>query len=300
MRTWRHRRKRAGTTSYSPRLRRDRLNHEIELYSNCERAVDRLGASARAGAGRGDLHVLRQLLGVKPAKPDRNVEQQLWRQRLPNGTTLSASDSTGNGNNGTLRGRTVPAATTGEIDGAASFNGSTANIQTPLNINTLPITVSAWVYPTNTSGPSAPWSTDNGGWDYGIEVNGGTWQVHVGNNLVNTGVSRKSQYLGEHRINLYGQRHRFLPERISSLALWFGPWISSVRPPTSTSGNRYILATEWEPGVPAGTIDEVESSNVALSAGWIATGPWLKLALDLYQSRRAAEQRRKAIPSRSR
>ncbi len=105
-------------------------------------------------------------------------------------TSAAANDSTSHGNNGTLQEcATVPAATTGEIDGAASFNGSTANIQTPLNINTLPITVSAWVYPTNTSGISEPWSTDNGGWDYGIEVNGGTWQVHVGNALVNTGVS---------------------------------------------------------------------------------------------------------------
>jgi hypothetical protein len=40
---------------------------------------------------------------------------------LPNGTILSANDSTSNGNNGTINGAT---ATTGEIAGGASFNGS--------------------------------------------------------------------------------------------------------------------------------------------------------------------------------
>jgi hypothetical protein len=40
---------------------------------------------------------------------------------FPNGTTLSAADSTSNGNIGTI---TSASAMTGQIDGAASFNGS--------------------------------------------------------------------------------------------------------------------------------------------------------------------------------
>jgi len=40
---------------------------------------------------------------------------------LPNGSTLSASDSTSNGNNGTNHGAS---AATGKIDGSASFNGT--------------------------------------------------------------------------------------------------------------------------------------------------------------------------------
>ncbi len=42
---------------------------------------------------------------------------------LPNGTTLSATDSTSNANNGTATGTTPPTATTGKIDGGANFNG---------------------------------------------------------------------------------------------------------------------------------------------------------------------------------
>ena len=104
--------------------------------------------------------------GVKPAKPDRNMEQQLHqRLALPERNHTQrrlirpAMETTAH------CGKHSSAATPGEIDGAASFNGSTANIQTPLNINALPIT-SAWVNPANTGVPGAPWSTDNGGWDY--------------------------------------------------------------------------------------------------------------------------------------
>ncbi len=167
-----------------------KLNHEIELYNS---ANGQLIAWVQVPVlAPGTMIYL--YYGNSSASNQQN-RTATWNSNyngvwhLPNGTTLSASDSTGNANNGALQGSPVPAATTGEIDGAAGFNGSTANIQTPLNINTLPITVSAWVYPTNTSGPSEPWSTDAGGWDYGVEVNGGTWQVHVGNALVNTGVT---------------------------------------------------------------------------------------------------------------
>ena len=47
---------------------------------------------------------------------------------LSNGTTLSANDSTANGNNGTI---SSPVATAGEISGGASFNGSSDGISFP-------------------------------------------------------------------------------------------------------------------------------------------------------------------------
>ncbi|MGA2475217.1 MAG: DUF2341 domain-containing protein [Terriglobia bacterium] len=69
--------------------------------------------------------------------------QGVW--HLANGTTLSALDSTANGNNGTLEGSTPPGAGAGEIDGAATFNGSTAYIQVPAAVTTQAFTVSAWI-----------------------------------------------------------------------------------------------------------------------------------------------------------
>ena len=75
---------------------------------------------------------------------------------MPDGTTLSAKDSTSNANNGTLgpAGYGTPTAGTGEIQGDGSFSsaGITA-ISTPnINLGTS-LTVSAWVNPTTFPAP---------------------------------------------------------------------------------------------------------------------------------------------------
>jgi hypothetical protein len=66
---------------------------------------------------------------------------------LPNGTTLSANDSTTNANTGTLN--NSPTATTGEIGGAASFaSASSQYISTPSQSSlkaATTFTVSAWM-----------------------------------------------------------------------------------------------------------------------------------------------------------
>ena len=63
---------------------------------------------------------------------------------LPNGSTLTANDSTGNGNNGSV---TAATATAGQIDGAGSFDGSSANINLGTSTTLQPTTggtVSIW------------------------------------------------------------------------------------------------------------------------------------------------------------
>ena len=63
---------------------------------------------------------------------------------LPNGSTLSANDSTGHGNNGTLQGS--PTATSGEIDGAANLAESSSQyISTASHSIPSAITVSGWI-----------------------------------------------------------------------------------------------------------------------------------------------------------
>lgn len=54
-----------------------------------------------------------------------NYNKLVW--HLPNGTSLSANDSTSNAQNGTFS-TSPPTATTGQIDGGGSFNGSTQYI----------------------------------------------------------------------------------------------------------------------------------------------------------------------------
>ena len=71
---------------------------------------------------------------------------------LPNGSTLSGADSTSNGNNGTVTGAT---ATSGEIDGAASFTASSMqyiDVGNAPSIQVQMMTLSAWVYLPDTNG----------------------------------------------------------------------------------------------------------------------------------------------------
>ena len=84
---------------------------------------------------------------------DQAAPAQVWDSNFKgvwhfaNGSTLTASDSTGNGNNGTLG--NSPAPTAGQIDGAAAFNGSSNYISyansSSLNFGSGSFTVSLWM-----------------------------------------------------------------------------------------------------------------------------------------------------------
>jgi hypothetical protein len=74
---------------------------------------------------------------------------------FPNGTVLTAGDSTSNKNNGGLQ--NSPTSTTGEIDGAASFNGSTQYASTTNLVNMTQTTISTWINVT-----TLPTSTNKG------------------------------------------------------------------------------------------------------------------------------------------
>ena len=67
----------------------------------------------------------------------------------PNGSSLTVTDSTSNGNNGTITGGVTASA--GQIDGAATFNGSTGYVTN--GAVTVPVssslTASLWVFPTS-------------------------------------------------------------------------------------------------------------------------------------------------------
>lgn len=66
---------------------------------------------------------------------------------LPNGTTLTANDSTSNGNNGTTV--TAVTATSTQVDGGGVFNGTSSVInRSVLSGITDNLTMSAWIYPT--------------------------------------------------------------------------------------------------------------------------------------------------------
>jgi YD repeat-containing protein len=181
---------------------------------------------------------------------------------LPNGSSLSANDSTANGNNGTNNGAT---ATAGQIDGAASFNGST-NI-TLGNTNSLNIsgnlTVEAWVKTTATgderivghSSPSSPWN----GYQFGLGTqsagktafwNGTAW------NTANSAVNDNNWHFIAVSVN--GTTEYFYKDGASD------GW-SLAANPNSFSGTG-LLGNSFN-----GTIDEIRLSKIARSADWVAT-----------------------------
>ena len=95
---------------------------------------------------------------------------------LPNGSTLSAADSTSNGLNGTINGGVT--ATTGEAGGGASFNGTTGDIgmATANPMASQVITMEVWVKCTK-SGVVLMKGTDASANSYGIETDG--TKVHL-------------------------------------------------------------------------------------------------------------------------
>ena len=111
-----------------------------------------------------------------------------WKFEEGSGTV--ALDETINFNDGTINGATW---TVGKSGNALSFDGTDDYISIPINIDqggSKAYTFEAWVYPTSSSsGRHHVIGTDNGGFDWSLLREGGTWFVFTGSNSWNTGKS---------------------------------------------------------------------------------------------------------------
>ncbi|HYL78443.1 MAG TPA: DUF2341 domain-containing protein, partial [Bryobacteraceae bacterium] len=153
-----------------------KLNHEIETYNG---ATGQLIAWVQIStlSPTADT-VIYAYFGNASAANQQNGTgvwdsnyKAVW--HLPNGSTLSATDSTSNANNGTPT--NSPAATSGEIDGAASFNGSSSYVAVPDSASLAlsgSLTVSAWVKAANTTSKQHILSRWNGPYNYELYTNG--------------------------------------------------------------------------------------------------------------------------------
>jgi len=127
-----------------------RLSHEIETYSSTTGNVN-MWANVPTISHTADT-VLYLFYGNSAITTSQENKTSVWDgnyravYHLPNGSTLNATDSTSNGNNGTASNAT-PAS--GEIDGAASFAGNGYITHASFNLNATTVTASAWVYSTN-------------------------------------------------------------------------------------------------------------------------------------------------------
>ena len=196
---------------------------------------------------------------------------------LPNGTTLSANDSTSNANNGTINGAT---AASGEVDGAASFNGS-SNYLDLGNANSLKLTtghsltLEAWIKPASegtyqfaidkSKGGTVGYTlaaSDSGGGAY-LAIDSGYITINsaiatgVWNHLVGVATWNGSSYNLAIYLNGVNQTNGIS-----------GGTDTLTDPGTDVAlGRRNYDASTYLDG----SLDEVRISKTARSADWIAT-----------------------------
>lgn len=213
-----------------------------------------------------------------------------WVQHLPNGTSLSANDSTASGKNGTINGATAGA---GQLDGAGVFNGSNQDIQvagatvwTSDNLGS----ISAWFNATDASltgeivGYGDGTALDSFGLAPLLTMNlrsshlGLTWAIDTNLNQLNiinggTTLSNGTMYHGvitstgsAYHIYLNGVEESQTIVQGANNGKWFSA-TGGVSSPVTAIGSTKFGGTQ---GVYfGGTIDEVRISNAVLSQDWI-------------------------------
>ena len=191
---------------------------------------------------------------------------------LPNGTTLTAFDSTANAINGSLV--NTPTATSGQIDGAGNFVSASAqsiNLGTHAELDlTSAFTIEAWLmFTTETQGRIFSTLTTSGNTGYEIYEDSSVLQLQIGNGSFHKAfsgpLSAGQRYLCAGTFNgtttgtVYLNGVAGTPDAgFSGVGAGSIAYISAF-PPTPGGGN-------WN-----GLIDEVRLSKIVRGADWILT-----------------------------
>ncbi len=194
----------------------------------------------------------------------------IW--HLPNGTVLTASDSTSNGVNGTS---TNVSPIAGKIDGAGSFNGSNTQISMGDQAvdNVTNATVSAWVnatsYPNSFNAIVGKVQSSSPYFGYELRVDSGNLDFNIASGGSDYQVVSTAPTIGQFHyvVGTYdGTTMRlYIDGQQTSTTAISGSMATAV-------GSLLIGATNafsgrnWN-----GIIDEVRISGIARSADWIAT-----------------------------
>jgi hypothetical protein len=194
---------------------------------------------------------------------------------LPDGTTLTAKDSTSNANDGTINSVT---ATTGQIDGAGSFDGATGHqidlgASASLNIPGTTMTVELWEK-RGTSSSTGPWfGNRQSGTGNGMSIGVGTNAATVNQlDLLKYGVVEITMNGVPGDTSLHQ-----LAVTISSTGVVF--YVDGASASTSSdtgsindNGNaNAFIGFDVNGNYFTGNIDELRVSNIVRSADWIAT-----------------------------
>ena len=182
---------------------------------------------------------------------------------FPNGTALSANDSSNNGNNGTS---VTASATAGMVDGAANFNGSQAIVvPDTTTLQTSVLTVEMWLYL-----PSLPANF------VAVVRKGTPWYVQLTNqNHIGFAIN-DDYYAADDFPAVIGWQHLvFTYDGSNIVSAYLNGTFVHTRS-VGTIGLDYTNLYIGETENPAnheyltGTIDELRVSNVVQPANWIA------------------------------
>lgn len=196
---------------------------------------------------------------------------------LANGSALSTADSTSNAF--TLTNTASVGATTGQIDGGASFNGSNQDLRSTANAylaaDATPYTISAWVNAASTS------ASDHNIIGYGLPTfSGASIQFsRVGSNwqLAQWGSAGYATAVMTGGVSVGTWQHAVGTWDGTNIRLYIGGTIQA----TTAKGDRQRNGTytSWGSDLPDvsggqfwdGSMDELRISNIARSADWIIT-----------------------------
>ena len=261
-----------------------KLNHEIETYTSSN---GQLNAWVNVPSVSPTANTVIYMYYGNSSAPNQQSPAHAWDSNfigvwhLPNGSTLSANDSTANANNGSISGA---GAVSGEIGGGASFNGSSSNISVG-NASSVritgPITMSAWV---NVAAfPQANnWSYiigkgydgTNEGYFLRLTQNGSVIQLNAGsdsagNNQVLWPISGWNTNTWHHVVGTYDGTNWnvYLDGALKASATQaIGAIPSSLGVYLGGANINGTLTRFWN-----GDLDEVHLSNIARSPDWIKT-----------------------------
>jgi Concanavalin A-like lectin/glucanases superfamily/IPT/TIG domain/Putative Ig domain len=194
---------------------------------------------------------------------------------LPDGTVLSARDSSATGNNGVITAATPVA---GQIDGAASFNGTNAYIEAAdsasLRVGAPAFTFAGWVNPA-TVGTCGTYGcivlNKEGSYEFALNSDGNIyWAINSttpGWTWINSGINVPLNAWSHVALTYDGSR---------VLAYKNGVLVSTTTATGSVSGSTNALrfGARNAPGSPTslfpGKLDDIAISKVARSSDWIA------------------------------
>lgn len=248
-----------------------KLNHELEKYSS---STGETIAWVQVPTMDGTTDtVIYMYYGNSGASDQQNITgtwdssyKGVW--HFPNGTTLTANDSTSNATNGTQNGPTY--AITGVIDGGLGENNSGQHISTSFATNTTTITSSGWMYTAATNQAwlvAKGWDGSTTNFEFGIAGAGGSgvnlrWAGYsAGFRGIQTSTGSITTNAWHYIVGTYdGTNWNLYIDGAFSQAT------AGSAPPSGNTGTVDIGSTPWN-----GNIDEVRLSWTSRTSAWILT-----------------------------